>query len=77
MRKGHPVSEKDHETVGAAEAAQDAPLQGVLGRPGGVVGGVMDEKDERDPIHCDCGRPKSPSEPLCRPCAGKSELEAE
>jgi len=34
----------------------------------------MDE-DERDPFHCDCGRPKSSSEPLCRPCAGKEEWE--
>lgn len=28
----------------------------------------MDE-NERDQIHCDCGKPKAPDESMCRQCA--------
>lgn len=29
----------------------------------------MDPEDDRDPIHCDCGKPKAPGESVCRTCA--------
>lgn len=31
------------------------------------------EDDERDPLHCDCGKPKSSKDPMCAPCMGDPE----
>lgn len=27
-------------------------------------------EDDRDPIHCECGRPKLSTDPMCKPCMG-------
>lgn len=36
---------------------------------------MNDEK--RDSLHCDCGRPKSSTEPMCGPCMGDPESDAQ
>jgi hypothetical protein len=34
---------------------------------------LMDPEDDRDPFHCDCGKPKSSDKPMCPPCMGEPD----
>lgn len=34
-------------------------------------------EDDRDPFHCDCGKPKSSTESMCGPCTGDPETDSQ